>query len=488
MLVRGVVPSLAFALPETVLHTKTKIIFWKTNVPLLLTHHSPHNDPRSRMATRVSVLSVRASACRFGVRTRKYHTAIFASKPRLRGALSCSLLLMSNAMSGSASQAIEVDVVVVGAGISGLTAASKLHAAGFSVRVLEARERVGGRCFSTPEGADLGGSWAWLPDESHVSNLATDLGLVWVPMRLDGGVRLPGGKRQSGGGEYLAPCGPGAVRMDGGYAALAEALAKTLPEGSIKTNVDVRSIKKSTNGVEVVSSDLTLSVRRVVVAIPPRVLAARVHFEPGLPPEQLAQMRGTATWAGDWCKVVASFKSNFWRKNGDAGVAKFGGNSLLAVTWEAADPDDLGEKGACLAGVNFGEGACARLAKFGEHADTKTGKSNQALTEAVTKELSGVFGEDVIRDQILAVYHTAWTGEKYTWHEGDGGALGRGDDPRRLYGHPNLKKPTNWGVHFAGTETEPKSGHVDGAVAAGERVFLEIKQALGAPGGGKADL
>ena len=106
----------------------------------------------------------------------------------------------------------------------------------------------------------------------------------------------------------------------------------------------------------------------------------------------------------------------------------------------------------------------------------------------MTKELSGVFGEDVIRDQILAVYHTAWTGEKYTWHEGDGGALGRGDDPRRLYGHPNLKKPTNWGVHFAGTETEPKSGHVDGAVAAGERVFLEIKQALGAPGGGKADL
>jgi monoamine oxidase len=98
-----------------------------------------------------------------------------------------------------AEQKRECDVVVVGAGFSGLAAARQLHRAGLDVLVLEGRHRVGGRSFTdvTPAGhtIDRGGQWLG-PTQDHLAALAAELGVRTFPTWTAGqGIELRDGAR-----------------------------------------------------------------------------------------------------------------------------------------------------------------------------------------------------------------------------------------------------------------------------------------------------
>jgi putrescine oxidase len=83
---------------------------------------------------------------------------------------------------------IEADVVVVGAGVAGLAAASRLVAEGRTVVVLEARDRVGGRLWNTEIGGEaneLGGEWV-APYHSRLRELLPELGIELFPAYRDG--------------------------------------------------------------------------------------------------------------------------------------------------------------------------------------------------------------------------------------------------------------------------------------------------------------
>ncbi len=76
----------------------------------------------------------------------------------------------------------KVDVVVIGAGIAGLTAAWRLSSAGRSVQIIEANSRVGGRIHGFQRGdraVQLGGRWTG-PGQLRVKALAEELGIKVV--------------------------------------------------------------------------------------------------------------------------------------------------------------------------------------------------------------------------------------------------------------------------------------------------------------------
>lgn len=124
------------------------------------------------------------------------------------------------------------DVLVVGAGLAGLTAARHLVGAGRSVIVLEARDRVGGRIVNQQIGdgkiVEMGGQWAG-PTQDRLLSLAAELDVATFPTYDTGKKVLHfNGKRGTYSGS-IPRINPVVLADIGRAQARLEALAKTVP-------------------------------------------------------------------------------------------------------------------------------------------------------------------------------------------------------------------------------------------------------------------
>ncbi|MET8563137.1 FAD-dependent oxidoreductase [Streptomyces flaveolus] len=342
------------------------------------------------------------------------------------------------------------DVVVVGAGASGLAAATLLHAAGRDTACLEARDRIGGRLLSAAasdpgRSLDLGATWFWSGEE-RVRDLAARGGVTTFDQHLAGDTLLQDttGVRRLAGNLLDAP----ARRFTTGSRSLASALAAALPAGTVRLNSPVTAIHPDgREGLAVRTPDGVLRAEHVVLALPPALAVECIGFGDALPADLVRLARSTPVWMGAVVKVVAQYPSAFWRERGLAGAAF----SRTGPLQEVHDMSGPAGRPAALFGF-----AHARTVRPG-------------FDQAVRAQLAQLFGPAAATPD--ALYVQDWSAERWT----SPSSVQRLDD-HSLLGHRLYQRPALHGrLHWASTETATEhAGHIEGALASGERAALAV--------------
>lgn len=355
-------------------------------------------------------------------------------------------------------------VLIVGGGLAGLVVARQLHQAGIGFVLLEARDRLGGRVLTvaagsagSAEGFDLGPSWFWPDIQPAMAALVRRLGLPAFAQHGDGDMlfeRVRGEPPRRLQGMYQAPP---SMRIAGGSGALVAALAAGLPAPCIRlgvrvTGVTLRGAEVEARFVEADGQAASLVAGDIVLAVPPRLLAATVGFSPPLDPATARSWRDTPTWMAPHAKFFALYERPFWREAGLSGTAQ----SSLGPLVEIHDATGASGQAALFGFVGV---PAPQRAQYGE----------AAIVDAAVRQLARLFGPEAATPR--ATLFKDWAAEPLTATPDDAQA-GEHPESGALAAAPAAWQQRLW---LAGSEAARRdAGYLAGAVEAAEYVATAI--------------
>lgn len=354
----------------------------------------------------------------------------------------------------------QTDTLIIGGGLSGLHAAGMLEGAGKDMRLVEARDRLGGRIHSAVSGGgcyDVGPSWFWPEVNPRLRRLVAEMNLRTFPQYTEGSSLFEAPGRVIERQAYSFGQSPESWRIAGGMNSLVNALTSDIPEGKILTSSQVTEVRQTDPGVEIEISrqgeKITIEAGQVIFALPPRLLAGTIRFSPVLPIPLIEAFAGTPTWMAGHAKAFVLYDRPFWRKAGLSGDAF----SQIGPLTEIHDASPLDDGSPALFGFF---GVPARLRR----------NAKEQMQPAVIQQLVRLFGEEATTP--LDFIYQDWALESFT-------ATLQDETPPRM--HPFYKLPTGaqglWDgrLFFAGTEAAPEyGGFVEGALESAENAVRLI--------------
>ena len=351
-----------------------------------------------------------------------------------------------------------MDVVVIGAGLSGLTAAAVLREAGASVQLLEADAQIGGRIRALRDPtsdhavADLGPTWVWPRHQPVVARWLNILGAATFEQFNEGDAVVvgygPTPLRQP------LPGQDGMVRIAGGPSTLIDTLANRVGQINIRRSAPVTEVFEDGPdhmAVHLGSGEI-ITAQKVIISVPLRVAATTMHL-PWASSALIDTMRGMPTWMSTQAKAVAIYNKPFWRDDGLSGriVSRIG---PLAEVHDHTVVDN----------------APAALFGFVSWSPEQRRADPERLRLAILEQLSDCFGKTAAHPLDLVIQDWAMNPRIVTELD----TLQPATHPD--IGPANLRQPLLDGrVRFAVSEASERSpGLIEGAFAIGEKAALEL--------------
>lgn len=361
---------------------------------------------------------------------------------------------------------MNVPIIIVGAGLSGLHAASMLISQGIECNVLEARGRIGGRVLSrAAEGRpdlgkfDLGPTWFWPQHEHVVSNLVKKLDLGTLVQYTEGAMLFEQSQSESIQRHVLTEGAiERSVRIMGGVQSLIDAISATLPRRTVELDTRVTAIRMDEKREITLEAELadgkkkSIPAKAVILALPPRIVARRINFSPSLPSKIMTSLIDKPTWMAGQAKVVAIYNRPFWREDGLSGQVNSWAGPLQEI--HDASPDT---------------GCGALFGFFGIPGKMRHELGEERVLKLVVNQLVRLFGSSA--EKPISLLYKDWSSDLETAVD---------DDSKPLSSFPNYGLPTNSGawekkIIFAGTETSSThGGHLEGALRSAERAVFEV--------------
>jgi len=364
-----------------------------------------------------------------------------------------------------------LETVIVGAGLCGLSLASGLQAQGRPFAIYEARSRIGGRVLSERSEkadmrVDLGPTWFWPDTQPGMVKLIADLGLISFLQNDTGTVlRLHDHDKKAHPTANESIHG-GARRVEGGMASVIEAVSAKIPTESIHLDHVITAIFDRGTHVELHFKNgdalVTVEARRVVLAVPPRLIEERVRFEPELSQPLIEAMQESYTWMAATAKTVHCFDKPGWRDAGQSGNAFVThGQAVIGEIFDACDA--TGTRGAI--------GGFLAL-----QPELRTAFA-EGLPMLMGNQLAQVFGPDYENGE---QHFKDWAADEFTCARLDLNP----PEEHPHYGNPILRQ-TWWDgrLFFGASESASYAGgYMEGALDAARRLLRDVARYAPATG------